>query len=158
LQAHLLFSSVLLVAIRSLVHVLLPQLSFTRNWTETVTAFTSPQLEVTASSGTLLVWNWTIPNITKVALYSLHTDHAQNTRFYCFTWIIETWTSHETPSQYWWSVMSCTCVEVCLPSRNLETDCIILLFHCWYVLLLRNGWFCGSTFLAWGKYATLLPP
>jgi hypothetical protein len=95
-------------------------------------------------------------DITRVALYSLCTDHAQKTWFYCCVRNIAPRTSHVIPSQYRWSVMSCTCVEVCLPSHNLETDCVTLLFHCWYVcVLLRNGWFCGLTFLAWGKYATL---
>jgi hypothetical protein len=40
-QTDLLFPSVLLVPIRSLVRVLLPRLLFTRNWTTTLTAFTS---------------------------------------------------------------------------------------------------------------------
>jgi hypothetical protein len=42
-----------------------------------------------------------------------------------------------TPSQYCWSVTSCACVEVCLLSRNLETDCVTPLFHCWYVYYLE---------------------
>jgi hypothetical protein len=29
----------------------------------------------------------------------------------------------------WWR--HCTCAEVCLPSRCLETDCINPLFYCW---------------------------
>jgi hypothetical protein len=40
------FSSVLLVPIRCVVRVLLLRLLFTRNWTKTVTAFTSPHLEL----------------------------------------------------------------------------------------------------------------
>jgi hypothetical protein len=45
--------SVYLVPICSLVRVLLPRLLFTRNWTTTVTAFTSPHLEL-SSLGTEL--------------------------------------------------------------------------------------------------------
>jgi hypothetical protein len=94
--------------------------------------------------------------VTSVALYILRTDHAQKTRFYCCARNIAPWTSHVTPSQYSWSVTSCACVEVCLPGRNLKTDCVNQRFHFLVRVLLRNGWFCGSTFLAWGKYATVL--
>jgi hypothetical protein len=52
-QSDLFFPSVLLVPIRSLVRVLLLRLLFTRNWTITVTAFTSPHLEL-SSFGTEL--------------------------------------------------------------------------------------------------------
>jgi hypothetical protein len=45
-QADLLFSSVLLVPICCVVHVLLLCLLFTLNWTKTVTSFTSPHLEL----------------------------------------------------------------------------------------------------------------
>jgi hypothetical protein len=45
--------------------------------------------------------------------------------------------------------------EVCLPSRCLETGCIIP-FYCCVRVLLSNGCFCGSTVLAWSKYATVL--
>jgi hypothetical protein len=44
-----------------------------------------------------------------------------------------------TPRQYCCSVTSCACVEVCLPSRNLETDCVTPLFHCWYVYHLETA-------------------
>jgi hypothetical protein len=89
-------------------------------------------------------------DITRVALYSLRTDHAQKTRFYYCVRNITPRTSHVIPSQYCWSVTSCACVEVCLPSRNLQTDynpALPLLVR----VLFRNGWFCGLTFLAWGK-------
>jgi hypothetical protein len=29
--------------------------------------------------------------------------------------------------------------EVCLPGRNLETDCVTPLFHCWYVYYLETA-------------------
>jgi hypothetical protein len=127
-QADLLFSSVLLVPIRSLVRVLLPRLLFTRNWTKTVTAFTS-HLEL----------NWTLWNIISVALYRLRTDHAQKTRLYCCIRNIAQWTSHMTPSQYCWSVTSGACVEVCLLGRKLETNRVTPLFHCWYVYYLETA-------------------
>jgi hypothetical protein len=34
-----------------------------------------------------------------------------------------------TLSQYCWSVMSRACMEACLPSRNLETDCVTPLYY-----------------------------
>jgi hypothetical protein len=42
------------------------------------------------------------------------------------------------PSQYSWSMASCACMEVCLPSRNLETDCVTPMFHCLYVYYLET--------------------
>jgi hypothetical protein len=47
IRDQLLFPSVPLVRIRTLVRVLLPRLLFTRNLTTTVTAFTSPHMELT---------------------------------------------------------------------------------------------------------------
>jgi hypothetical protein len=44
---------------------------------------------------------------------------------------------------------------VCLPSRCLETGCIIPLFYCYVRVLHSNGCSCGLTFLAWSKYATV---
>jgi hypothetical protein len=35
--------------------------------------------------------------------------------------------------------MSYVCVDVCLLGRNLETDCITLLFHCWYMYYLETA-------------------
>jgi hypothetical protein len=61
-QSDLLFPSVLLVPIRTLVRVHLPRLL---NWTTTVTAFTSSHLE----TETLLVWNWTIWNQSQSQSY-----------------------------------------------------------------------------------------
>jgi hypothetical protein len=80
-----------------------------------------------------VVWN-----ITSVALYRLRTDHAQKTRFCSCATNIALWISHVTTSQYFWSVTSCACVEVCLPSRNLETDGVTPLFHYWYVYYLET--------------------
>jgi hypothetical protein len=124
-QSDLLFPSVLQVPIRTLVRLLLPWLLFTHNYNCHCIHF--------SSSWTLLVWNWTIWNITSVALYRLCTDHAQKTRFYCCARNIVPWTSHMTPCQYCWSVTSCAYVEVCLPGHNLETDCVTPQFHCWYL-------------------------
>jgi hypothetical protein len=45
--------------------------------------------------------------------------------------------------------------EVCLPSRCLDTGCIIPLFYCCERVLLRKGCFCGSTVLARSKSSTL---
>jgi hypothetical protein len=78
-------------------------------------------------------------DITRVALYSLRNDRAQKTRFYCCARNIVPWTSHLTPSQYCWSVTSSACMEVCLPSRNLEMDCVTPLFHCWYAYYLETA-------------------
>jgi hypothetical protein len=78
-------------------------------------------------------------DITRVTLYSLRTDHAQKTRFYCCVRNITPRTIHVTPNQYCWCVTSCACVEVCLPSRNLETDRVTPLFHCWYVYYLETA-------------------
>jgi hypothetical protein len=78
-------------------------------------------------------------DITRVTLYSLRTDHAQKTGFYCCVRNITPRTSHLTPSQYCWSVTSCACVEVCLPSHNLEKDCVTSLFRCQYVHYLETA-------------------
>jgi hypothetical protein len=43
----------------------------------------------------------------------------------------------------------------CLPIRCLETDCITPLFYCCVRVLLNKGYFCGSTVLARGIYATM---
>jgi hypothetical protein len=48
--------------------------------------------------------------------------------------------------------------EVCLPSRCLESVCIILLFYCYERVLLSNGCSSGSTVLAGSKYATIYTP
>jgi hypothetical protein len=48
----------------------------------------------------------------------------------------------------------CACAEVCLPSRCLEAGCITPSFHFCVRVSLSNGCFCGSTVLAWNKYAT----
>jgi hypothetical protein len=44
-----------------------------------------------------------------------------------------------TPSQYCWSVTSCACVELCLPTFNLETDRVTPLFRCWHVYYLETA-------------------
>jgi hypothetical protein len=44
-----------------------------------------------------------------------------------------------TLRQYYWSVTSCACVEMCLPSRYLETDCVTPLFHCWNAYYLETS-------------------
>jgi hypothetical protein len=54
---------------------------------------------------TLLIWNWTVLNITKVALYG-RTDHVQKTRSCCCIRNITQRTSHVTLSQYCYSVTS----------------------------------------------------
>jgi hypothetical protein len=64
---------------------------------------------------------------------------AQKTQLYCSARNIVLWTSHVTPSQYFWYVTSCACVEVCLPGPSLETDCVTPLFHCWYVYYLETA-------------------
>jgi hypothetical protein len=46
--------------------------------------------------------------------------------------------------------------EVCLPSHSLEMGYISPLFYCCKPVLLSNDCSCGSTVLAWSKYATLL--
>jgi hypothetical protein len=100
------------------------------------------------ASSRVWVWVWvTELDITRVALYSLRTDHAQKTRLYCCVRNIAPWTSHVTPSQYCWSVTSCACVEVCLSSRNLERDCVIPLFHCRYVYYLETAGSVAQPFL-----------
>jgi hypothetical protein len=45
--------------------------------------------------------------------------------------------------------------EVCLPSRCIETGCMMPLFYCCVRVLLRNSCFYSSTILAWRKYATI---
>jgi hypothetical protein len=42
------------------------------------------------------------------------------------------------------------------PSRSLEMDCTTPLFYSCVRVLLSNGCFCGSTILAWSKYATII--
>jgi hypothetical protein len=44
---------------------------------------------------------------------------------------------------------------MCLPCHCLETDFITLFSYYCARVLLRNGCFCGSTLLAWYKYATI---
>jgi hypothetical protein len=46
-------------------------------------------------------------------------------------------------------------VLVCLSSRCLETGCITPLFYFCMRVLLSNSCCCGSTVLAWSKYATV---
>jgi hypothetical protein len=92
--------------------------------------------------------------ITRVVLYSfradctenpvpllVNTNHRENVSCgsYCCVRNIMLRTSHVTPSQYCWSMTSCARVEVCLLSRNIETDCVTLLFHCWYVYYLETA-------------------
>jgi hypothetical protein len=93
-------------------------------------------------------------DITIVALYSLRTDHAQKTRFYFCVRNITPSTSHATPNQYCWSVTSCACVEVCLPSRNLEMDYVTPLFHCWYMYYLEMADSVAQPFL----HGAITPP
>jgi hypothetical protein len=131
-QSDLLPSFVLLVLIRSLVRMVLPCLSFTNNWTTTVTALTSPYLELNTSGAQLF-------GILPVSRYMDFDLNSQKTSFYCCARNIIPWTSHVTPSQYCWSVTSCACMEMCLPSSNLETDRVTPLFHCWYVYYLETA-------------------
>jgi hypothetical protein len=46
-------------------------------------------------------------------------------------------------------------VEVCLPSRCLETGCITPLSYYCLRVLLSNDCFCGSAVRAWSKYAKI---
>jgi hypothetical protein len=71
--------------------------------------------------------------ILPVSSYITSAPTAQKIQLYCCARNIAPWTSHVTPRQYCWSVTSCACVEVCLPSRNLETDHVTQLFQRWYV-------------------------
>jgi hypothetical protein len=103
----------------------------------------NPQsLTLSTVNSVLLTWkrNWKL-DITRVALYtySLLTDYLQKIRFYCCVRNITPRTSHVTPSQYYWSVTSCACVEAYLRSSNLETDGVTPLFHCRYVYYLETA-------------------
>jgi hypothetical protein len=89
-------------------------------------------------SRTLLVWNWTIWYITSVALYRLCTDHAQKNSVlllrqeYCV--VDKSRDSQPVLLGVWRHAPAWKC----LPGRNLETDCVTPLFHCWYVYYLET--------------------
>jgi hypothetical protein len=52
-------------------------------------------------------------------------------------------------------VILCSLPQKCLRSRCLEVGSMTPLSYCCVRVLLSNGGFCGSTDLAWSKYATL---
>jgi hypothetical protein len=111
-------------------------------------AYVLSYLTLRNGSQTLEKWQSdTCPDIIRVALYSLRTDHAQKTWFHRCVRNIAPRRSRVTPSQYCRSVTSCACVEMCLPSRNLETDCVTPLFHCWCVYYLKTTDFVAQLFL-----------
>jgi hypothetical protein len=56
-----------------------------------------------------------------------------------------------TPSQYCLSVTSFACLEVCLPTRNLEMDRVTPLFHCWHMYYLEMADFVSQPFLHWAN-------
>jgi hypothetical protein len=88
-------------------------------------------------------------------LVLIRTDHAQKTRFYCCARNIAPRRSDVTPSQYCWSCdvmrLRGSVFTEPWPRNGTRNSAFPLLVR----VLLRNGWFCGSTFLAWSKYATI---
>jgi hypothetical protein len=52
----------------------------------------------------------------------------------------------------WRNAPAWNCVYQAVTLKRLRNPSVPLLV----CVLLRNGWFCGSTFLAWGKHATVL--
>jgi hypothetical protein len=64
-------------------------------------------------SGSELIWNWTVPDITRVALYNLLTDHAHKTQLYC--WL--TPTAHKTFHVVPIFASRLTAIEMSLPLR-----------------------------------------
>jgi hypothetical protein len=86
-------------------------------------------------------------------LYTLRTDNTE-TSFHCRVAQTTQKTSHVI-AKYCWSVTSfrlreCVFTES-LPRSGLHNPFVPLLV----LVLLRNGCFCGSTVIAWGKYATI---
>jgi hypothetical protein len=102
----------------------------------------------------LLTTTLTTGVILEASLYSLRTDHTENTAYIVDESCL---------------LLDCIAIDVllfravtsagtCFSRSCLATRWSNPLFHCCVRVLLSNGCFCGSTVLAWSKYVTISIP
>jgi hypothetical protein len=98
---------------------------------------------------------WDSPGLQADSCYIAAAWTTQGTQFYCCVAQTTQKTSHVI-AKYCWSVTSLRLRGSVFTEPLLRSGLYNLVVPLLVCVLLRNGCFCGSTVLAWGKYATIL--